>query len=115
MIKNTVTKEILLKHGYKEYEPCRIDSPQVVGRYQKTFSDDCGRKYYINVTESDLSDLLGETDYYRFSFDVQFHKDNRAVNIVLFGNDWTVEEAENMIESMWTNQHMDYYERWIES
>ena len=49
----------------------------------------------------------------RKSFETQFNKDDKPMNITLF-NRWEIEEAEQFFEEMWIKMNLDYYERWEE-
>lgn len=109
--KNNVTKEILIRNNYNQYDVDRkIYSERVVAKYQKRLDDDSGKKYYIDVTEWSFPEC--ENDYYRFEFSVQFHKDDKPINIILFGNEWTIEEIEDLVDDMWHKYNMDYYVKW---
>ena len=113
MEKNNITKETLIENGYNKYDPNRkIDNERIVARYQKRFDDTYGKKYYIDIVEWNFPEV--ESDYYKFEFNVQFHKDDKPINIQLFGNEWTIKEAEDLIEDIWDEHDMDYYARWDE-
>lgn len=112
-MKNKITKEILENSGYRKYAPTRFDGEFVVARYQKRFDDEIGKKYYIDVIEWEFPPDV-HADYLRFEFDTQLTKDEAPMNIKLFGAQWSIESAENMIEEIWQNQNMDYYARWDE-
>ena len=113
MEKNKITKEILENNGYRKHAPSRFDGEFVVARYQKRFDDEIGKKYYIDVIEWEFPPDV-HTDYLRFEFETQLTKDEAPMNIKLFGAQWSIKGAENMIEEIWRNQGMDYYARWDE-
>lgn len=106
----TLNDEVIVGAGYKEYEPSIIDSDMVSKCFQKCFSDDVGKKYYISIKKWDWSDTRVDIGV-KYEFEVQLYMDDKPINFTLF-NGWNVEEVEDYMDRIWSADKYDYYERY---
>lgn len=104
----------LIKRGYKEYEPSKIDSDRVKCILQKRFDDDFGKKFFIDVKvwEEWVHPYTGEVFPESYEFDTQFSEGGRPINVTFFGGEWSIDEVEDRMQKMWYEMDFDYYEVW---
>ena len=110
-----ITDEKIRQAGYTEYAPPLIDSECVTKFFQKCFSDDVGKKYYIDIKRWDFPPhpYTNEQIPTSYEFEVQFNtQDDKVFNLTLFSHGWTIENAEEFVEDMWQKMNLKYYERW---
>ena len=100
--------ETIRKAGYKEYEPSIIDSDMISKCFQKCFSDDIGKRYYIDIKKWDWSNIRADIGV-KYEFEVQMCINEKPINFTLF-NGWDVEEVEDYINRLWSTGEYDYYE-----
>lgn len=112
-----ITDERIRQAGYTEYTPSSIDNECITKFFQKCFSDDVGKKYYIDIKRWDFPPhpYTGESIPTSYEFEVQFNtEDDRVMDLTLFSHGWTIENAEEFVEEMWQKMHLAYYERWYD-
>lgn len=119
--KELLTDDYFLNRGYKKYDRTQFDSDMVMYNFQKCFSDENGKKYFIDIHKNS-HDWMREWDRqqewytpYSYEFSCQLYKKDThaAVNMEFF-SDWTIEQVEEFIEKLFQNGELDYYERWDE-
>jgi len=111
-----MTDEYLIKHGYKKHSPALLDLPNVLARFQKFFTDNDGKKYFINVikwenepiTPSNQDNFWEPISYYYEVHLTMFEK-AKSINLNFF-SDWTLEEVEEFMEKMFNSMQPNYYE-----
>ena len=110
--------DMLLEHkGYHEFSPSRFDSDGIDTKFQKRFDDENGKKYFITVDKwrEWTHPHTGETFPPAYEFNTQFTApDDFPINVQCFAG-CTIEQAEEMMEKIWQNCGMEYYERWEDS
>jgi hypothetical protein len=116
-----MTDEYLLEHGYKEYQPTAYDDDYIVGRFQKRFDDDIGKKYFINAIKYSQEyipecrrDRFWEPFIYEYEVHITMNK-NEDPLILHFLSSWNTEEIEEFMESFFERMNPNYYETWEES
>ena len=113
--KDLITDEKILQAGYVEYTPPPINNEYVTKFFQKCFSDDMGKKYYIDIKRWDFPPHPYTSDPIptSYEFEVQFNtEDDRVMDLTLFSRGWTIENAEEFVEEMWQKMNLRYYEKW---
>lgn len=92
----------LLDAGYKKIN---TSVEYVEELFQKTITDHFGVKYVINVSESKFG------DYSRFDATIQLQCADLIFNVeVLYLGDKSVNQLEQLIESIWYNIGCSHYE-----
>jgi len=104
----TISKEILLDKGYREWKP---------NHYQKLISNDSGKKYFINIINTDFSTMQSDLGQW-WTPSVQLETDKGSVNFELV--QWfngsgkysgrTIEEVEDYFESLFEFHNKPYYD-----
>lgn len=82
--------------------------------YQKLFSDEIGKKYYITIKLYENWWGAGKGEKYLYEYECQLYKKgtNAPFNITFFDN-WKLDEAENYVESLFSTGELEYEERWV--
>lgn len=111
-----MTDEYLLEHGYKQYEPTPFDNKSVVAKFQKQFSDEFGKKYFIivlkwsnNHVPENRRDKWWKPFTYCYEVQITMFGEQKTINLEFF-SDWTVEEVEKFMEDFFTKMKPNYYE-----
>lgn len=110
----------LLERGYKEYEPAPYDDDYIVGRFQKRFDDEIGKKYFIDVIkwsnefvpESRRGDWWEPTTH-EYEVHITMNETEHPL-IIHFLSSWELEEVENFAEDFFEKMKPNYYEKWNE-
>jgi hypothetical protein len=113
MSKINMTEQLILECGYQEYKPSPLEHEGITKCWQKRFDDDVGKKYFINIHRWDLpphpyTHELTPTSY---EFECQLNKNDKPINLNMF-NGWSIQEAEEWVEDVWSKCGCDYYEKW---
>lgn len=120
----TISKELLVEAGYKCWSENPVTEPHIVRKWQKVFTDDIGKKYFINVNES-----FGWHSYFEdlhnfwptVQFDVCVNETSYqtiSVSLVQWFNEsgqyskLTISEMENYCEHIWSTLGGQYYEKY---
>lgn len=101
--------------GYKRFNsPDIYGTTNVVCIYQKLFSDEIGKKYYITIKLYENWWGAGKGEKYLYEYECQLHKKgtNAPFNITFF-DDWKLDEVENYVESLFSTGELEYEERWV--
>lgn len=105
-------KSSLIKAGYSRLRHVNRKSTNVVAVWQKQFKDEHGVKYVVlGCEESNLFCMKpGEVPYVRFTYRVLLRdvKGNRPLGLE-FSTDWTHEEVEAHIETLFSTGAWRYY------
>ena len=117
--KELLTDEFFLNRGYKKYPKTQLDSDIILYNFQKRFDDDSGKKYFIDVHKIShewMRDWDKQQEWYTpysYEFSCQLYKkDTHSVMNIEFFSDWTIEQVEDFVESLFQNRDLGYYERW---
>lgn len=113
-----ITDEYIKEHGFKEYNPTRLDDDSVILRFQKRYDDDFGKKYFIDILKWDNSyvpadrrDKWWKPYSYTYETQITMFKDCKALNFEFF-SDWTLEQVEKFMEDLFEKMKVNYYESW---
>ena len=105
-------KRSLVKAGYSRLRPVDRKSTNVVALWQKRFTDEHGVKYVVlGYEESNMFRMKpGEVPYVRFTYRVLLRdlKANRPLGLD-FITDWTHEEVEAHVETLFSTGVWRYY------
>ena len=105
-------KVSLVKAGYSRFRPVDRKSTNIVALWQKRFSDENGVKYVVLCyEESNLFRMKPkEVPYVRFTYRVLLRdvKQNRPLGLD-FVSEWTHEEVEAHVESLFSTGAWRYY------
>ena len=111
-----MTDEYLLEHGYKQYKPTPFDNKSVVAKFQKQFSDDFGKKYFIIVSKwshnhvpENRRDKWWKPFTYCYEVQISMFDEQKTINMEFF-SDWTVREVEKFMEDFFNKMKPNYYE-----
>lgn len=103
----------LISKGYKKY----VSKSNAVFKstdtlFQKKVVDDKGIRYFIDCWWYKEQTINGHTIPEGWQFEVQFSGDDvsKTMNVMLFEKD--VDNAEQMIDHMWTVLNLGYYEEY---
>ena len=114
--------EYILSKGYKEFSPTRFHNSSVVKCFQKRFTDDIGKRYFININKWYWGDIVPEYrkdewyQDYTYEYEVQlYRKDTHDAVDISFHSSWTLEQDEEHMEKLFETGMYDYYEMWSES
>ena len=115
----TMTDQDLLDRGFKQFPPTYpIDPAGVKNKYQKCYSDEIGKRYFITVSEWEpiFDRRTGKTWPINYEYDVYFQKDDgkgstKAIKILLYAG-WDVDEVEEYVQRLFETGLFDYYEKW---
>lgn len=107
-----INKEILLAAGYKRYEPNPIINEYATDIYQKLFSDNRGKKYFITFYYlPSYASVVPEA----YEVDVQINEDHVtgcSLNFKLWNlNGATLQQIEEKFERLWSAAGSNYYEK----
>ena len=107
-----ITHEWLINNGFKEYSRSPIDSEAIDHVYQKSYRDERGKKYFLEVKHWKLVHPITNEDLSGYEVSGQFYLkgNHNAVNISFINSD--VDEAEEFIEKLFDNNMLEYYEIW---
>lgn len=112
----------LIAAGYKKYTS-RLDKQYADYFYQKRFSDDEGKKYFINFSHYPAN-RYGQTELKEsWNADVQFITISGPTVDIEYFSFWTeeneynhpitsIEDVEQFFEKMWETNLFEYYEKW---
>ena len=108
-----MTHEELIERGYMEYRKSPFDHDGVEHVYQKCFSDERGKRYFLNVHKwADMTHPhTKETIPGGYEFETQLYQKgtHEPINL-LFLSSWKLEDAEAFVERLFANDMLDYYE-----
>lgn len=111
-----MTDEHLLEHGYKQYKPTPFDNKSVVAKFQKQFSDEFGKKYFITVSKwshnhvpENRRDKWWEPFTYCYEVQISMFDEQKTINLEFF-SDWALEEVEKFMEDFFGKMKPNYYE-----
>lgn len=120
MINKHMTNEYLAEKGYCKYQPTALDNEHIVGRFQKRFDDDIGKKYFIDVIRWS-NEYIPESRRgnwwtpYTHEYEVQVTMlDEKPINFHFFCH-WTLEEVEKYMEEFFEKMKPNYYETWCDN
>ena len=115
-----MTDEYLLNLGYKEYEPTMYDDYYIVGRFQKRFDDEIGKRYFIDVIKWSNEfvpecrrDEWWEPFTYEYEVHVTMNKEENPL-ILHYLSSWKPEDVEKNVEDFFEKMKPNYYETWDE-
>ena len=99
-----------IKAGYQKFEPNSIDGEWANLLLEKKVYDDKGTKYFIHVYRSNLTKILGAES---FTTKMQFRRDDDTMNIeILPRHDQTIESIETLVDIIWKNLFLEYYQKY---
>ena len=108
----------LYKRGYSKWK--NISSPfRYDYVFQKLFKDDLGKKYYIDFEFYDYTKTAYPGEGIRVAVETTFNNDNDEPN-KLHNTIWlqmdfdSIEQAEQLVETLWKASNSQYYELWSE-
>ena len=107
-----INKEILLASGYKRYDPNPIINEYATDIYQKPFSDERGKKYFI--TFSYLPPYAGVIpEVYEADMTInEDHVTGCSINFKLWNmNNASLQQIEEKFERIWLAAGSNYYEK----
>ena len=107
-----INKEILLASGYKRHDPNPIINEYATDIYQKPFSDERGKKYFI--TFSYLPPYAGVIpEVYEADMTInEDHVTGCSINFKLWNmNNATLQQIEEKFERIWLAAGSNYYEK----
>ena len=111
-----MTEEYILSKGYHKEKPLQFDDKAVICRYQKSFDDEIGKKYFIDILKYDLSRVpekmqteLKDIDAYEFEMQVTIGEGNKVINMRYFC-DWTLDDVEKFAADFFDKMKINYYE-----
>jgi hypothetical protein len=115
----TMTDQDLLDRGFKQFPPTYpIDPTGVKNKYQKCYSDEIGRRYFITVSEWEpiFDRRTGKTWPINYEYHVYFQKDDgkgstKAIKILLYAG-WDIDEVEDYVQKLFETGLFEYYEKW---
>lgn len=104
------TKEYLLNNGFYEFPLGDSAHHLVTANFQKKYTDEIGKKYFINVDVWDWRMFADVDANYSISFKGQFYQSgtHNALNIDFLY--WNLEQVESFIENMFNAGFIEYYE-----
>lgn len=121
----TISKELLEQSGYKCWKEYPEQEPHICRKWQKLFSDERGKKYFININESFgwNPHIESGDEFHNFWPSVQFNifvpsfgYHSIEVNLVQWFNEsgkYTnidIEMMEMVVDSIWRDLEGQYYE-----
>ena len=98
--------------GFKKYIN-NYNKVGIVANYQKCIKDKIGKKYFIDIDLWDFRELEHKFGYsYMGEYSCQLYSINNHNAFDLTYIDWEYEQVVDFIEQMFSNNMLDYYERW---
>lgn len=87
--------------------------------FQKLFKDDLGKKYYIDFEFYDYTKTAYPSEGIRVSIGTTFNNDgdepDKLHNTIWIEADFdSIEQAEQLVETLWKASNSQYYELWSE-
>ena len=107
-----LNKEVLEELGFIQYNIPRFESPSCDECWQKTYRDEYGKKYFLDVKHYDIVHPTTKKQIGGYEVETQVYtkKDHNAINIKFLDGD--VKEAEKFIETLFKEDLIEYYERY---
>ncbi len=108
----------LYKRGYSKWEN-NSDINRFDYVFQKLFKDDLGKKYYIDFEFYDYTKTAYPSEGIRVALETTFNNDGDAPD-KLHNTIWlqmgfdSIEQAEQLVETLWKASNSQYYELWSE-
>ena len=108
----------LYKRGYSKWEN-NSDINRFDYVFQKLFKDDLGKKYYIDFEFYDYTKTAYQSEGIRVVLETTFNNDDDAPdklhNTIWLQMDFdSIEQAEQLVETLWKASNSQYYELWSE-
>ena len=109
---NELDREMLEKLGFKQYEKAPFESPSCDECWQKMYSDEYGKKYYLNVKHYDIVHPTTKEQIGGYEVETQVYtkKYHNAIDIKFLSDD--IGEAEEFVEGLFDNNIVEYFERY---